>query len=57
MEIENTLNIKIKGNDVDLLKSYIKKANQELTSIGLKNNTITTEEAELIKKLNTELNK
>lgn len=54
-EIEKTLIIKVKGVDIDILKSGMKKVVQDIARIGLKHTGMTIEEGEMIKDLNTKL--
>jgi hypothetical protein len=57
MKVEATkkITIDIEGEEITTLKSALKKVSHEISKPGLKNNTITTEEADIIKTLNDQL--
>lgn len=55
MNVTKTITIEVEGEDVDTLKSALKKVNYEISKPRLKNNTITTEEADIIKQLSEQL--
>jgi len=55
MEIENTLTIKLKSDDAEKFKSLLRKFIECESKVGLKNNTYTTDEFDVIKKLNEKL--
>jgi len=57
MKSEQSLKIEVNGEDVDKLKSVVKKLSKEICKVGLQNNTITKEEHETFIKLNDSLNK
>jgi hypothetical protein len=54
-ETINKLTIEIEGEEIKTLKSALKKVSDEISKPGLKNNTITTEEADVIKNLSDQL--
>lgn len=57
MKAETTkkLSLEFEGDEVSTLKSAIKKVSEEISKPGLKNNSITPEEADLIKELSNKL--
>jgi hypothetical protein len=55
MKSINKLTIKVIGEEINTLRSALKKVSQEISKPGLKNNTITIEEADIIKNLTDQL--
>jgi len=51
MKATTKTNIEIEGNELEDLRSGLKKVVDEITKPGLKNNSITDTEAKLIKDL------
>lgn len=55
VEEETKLTITVIGDDIDTFKSGLQKVCDDLKRIGIKHVGMTTEEADLIKKLNDNL--
>jgi len=51
MKVEKKVVIEIDGEDLSNLKTGLKKVIEEITKPGFKNNTITNDEVEIIKKI------
>ena len=56
-EKETQLTIKIKGDDIDHLKSVVNKMAKELKSVGFKQNNISSEEQKVLNEFTELLNK
>lgn len=56
-ELTTKLKIKVSSEDVDNLKSALKKIADEQKQIGFKKSSLTQDEADVIDKLSKEINK